>query len=132
MLPDASIEQARRVSEGKERRPFDPSAFSKKTAPDVMKHAFMLGVRTDPRATYGDLLACRDWADSERLGEVSQPALVIHGEDDYDWVRDRAGALAEALPNARLDVVAAAGHQILLEAPGAVSASVGSFLGDLA
>lgn len=130
-LQETAIEQARRVSEGKERRPFDPGAFSKKTPPDVMKRAFMLGMRTDPRATYGDLLACRDWADASRLAEISQPALVIHGEDDHAWLRLRAGALEEALPSARLDVVASAGHQILLEAPDALATALGTFLGDL-
>jgi pimeloyl-ACP methyl ester carboxylesterase len=130
-LPDALILQARRVSEGKERRPFDVAAFSKRTSPDVMKRGFMLGVRTDPRATFGDLLACRDWVGADALGGIRQPSLVIHGEDDYGWVRERASALTEALQSSRLDVVASAGHQILLEAPEALAASVGDFLGNL-
>ncbi len=130
-LPETTLEQARRVSEGKERRPFDPTAFSKQTPPDVMRRAFMSGLKTDPRATYGDLLACRDWDDAGRLGDIGQPALVLHGEDDYPWVRDRASALDRALPKSRLDVVAAAGHQILIEAPEKLAGAVDAFLGDL-
>lgn len=130
-LPEETIDQMRRVRDGKERRPFDPGAFSKKTAPDVMKRAFMEGMKTDPRSTYEDLVACRDWDDAARLGEITVPTLVVHGEDDRDAVKTRAAALAERMPAAQLDIVAEAGHALLVEAPGPLAQRIRGFLGAL-
>jgi pimeloyl-ACP methyl ester carboxylesterase len=53
----------------------------------------------------------------DRLGEVSAPTLVIVGSDDP--VRQRAEAVAEGIPGARLARVPGAGHAPHLEAPAA-------------
>jgi pimeloyl-ACP methyl ester carboxylesterase len=126
-----SVDQARRVSEGKERRPFDPGAFSKKTEPSVMKSAFMEGMKTDPRATYGDLLACEAWDAAARLGELPHPAMVIHGEDEQEPVREAARSLADRLPAGSLRTVPGAGHTLPMEAPQAFADEVGHFLEEL-
>jgi len=130
-LPDATIDEMQRVRDGKARRPFDRSAFSEKTGPDVMKQAFMEGVKTDPRATFADLVACREWKGGERAGEVTVPALVVVGEDDWPWVQEAAGRLAERMPNAVLEPVPAAGHSLLLEAPGPLAERIRRFLAGL-
>lgn len=127
-LPDAALTQAQRVREGKERRPFDPSVFAQETTPDVMKKAFMEGLKTDPRATYGDLSACRNWDPGPRLAEIECPARILHGDGDIDWVKERAAALAATLPAGELEIVPAAGHALLLEAPEALGDRVGTFL----
>lgn len=130
-VPEATLEQAQRVSEGKERRPFDPANFSKSTAPEIMKKAFMWGLKTDPRATYGDLLACRDWNVSEELAAIQVPTLVVHGADEHESVKARAEALVEKLPNAHMEIIPGAGHALLSEAPEALSEVVDAFLGGL-
>jgi pimeloyl-ACP methyl ester carboxylesterase len=127
-LSDEALDLARRVSQGKERRPFDPAAFSRETPPEIMKKAFSEGLKTDPRATYGDLQACRDWAPGDRLAGLAQPARVIYGEDETDGVKAAAASLAEALPSARLETIPAAGHALLLEAPEALGARIAAFL----
>jgi len=53
----------------------------------------------------------------DRLGEISAPTLVIVGSDDL--VRQRAEAVAEGIPGARLARVPGAGHAPHLEAPAA-------------
>jgi pimeloyl-ACP methyl ester carboxylesterase len=130
-LSDEQLDFARRVSEGKERRPFDPRAFSKQTKPETMRKAFMEGMKTDPRATYGDLQACRDWDDTARLGEIAAPTLVVHGADELDDVREQAEALSSSIPGAQLRTIPAAGHSLLLEAPEALGTEVGAFLAAL-
>lgn len=127
-IGDATVEQMQRVRDGKERRSFDPSAFSKQASPDVMKRAFMEGLETDPRATWGDLVACQAWDDRDRLAGISAPTLVVHGEDDYAWVAASARSLAERLAAAELDTIASAGHSLLLEAPDPLAERVGRFL----
>lgn len=130
-LPDDVVEQMRRVRDGKERRPFDKGAFSSKAAPEIMKRAFMEGMKTDPRATFGDLVACREWSDAERLGSVAVPTLVVHGEDDREAVKTSAAALAERVPGARLETIPGAGHSLLIEAPGPLAERVRDFLAGL-
>lgn len=129
-LSDQALELALRVSHGKERRPFDPSIFSGKTAPEIMKRAFMEGMKTDPRATYTDLVACREWQPGEQLAEIQAPTRVIHGVDEIAWVKERAEALAKTLSIGEPETVPGAGHALLLEAPEALGARIDAFLGE--
>ena len=130
-IGDQTLEQARLVSEGKERRPFDPSNFSSQTAPEIMKKAFMWGLKTDPRATYGDLLACQGWNPGEGLASLSTPTLVVHGSDEHEGVQAQAAALAEQLSQSQLEIVPGAGHALLPETPEALAETVHAFLGGL-
>lgn len=125
---DATLERARLVTEGKARREFDPTVFSKATKPDILRSAFMDTLKTDPRVSYPNLLALRDWRGGERLGEIATPALVCVGADDTATRREDAEALAAALPQGRLEVVPGAGHMLPLEQPAALATAVGSFL----
>ena len=63
-----------------------------------------------------------------RLGELRMPAVVLAGEQDEKYVA-LGERLARALPAARLEIVAGAGHALPLEAPAAVAAAVGSLAG---
>jgi proline iminopeptidase len=64
------------------------------------------------------------------LGSISAPTLVITGDQDWAVGPARAAAMADAIPHARLSVIADAGHFAWLEQPVAYAASVLSFLGD--
>jgi pimeloyl-ACP methyl ester carboxylesterase len=64
---------------------------------------------------------------SAELGRLTMPALVLVGERD----RPNAAlstALAAALPNGRLEIVPGAGHVANVDAPGAFTAALRSFL----
>lgn len=64
----------------------------------------------------------------ERMGEVRNPVLMLHGANDPaippDWARDAASWL----PNARLDVLPRLGHLAHEEAPELVAAQIATFL----
>jgi len=125
-------ELMRLVSEGKARRRFDKEIYSPQTKPEVMQRGFMESIKTDPRAVYGDMLAIADCDLAPRLGDVSVPTLVVVGEDEKPRMLEQADLFLESIPGARRVDVAAAGHQIHLEQPGAVAAAVESFLEELA
>ena len=55
----------------------------------------------------------------DRLGELALPVDLVVGERDAKF-RAVAERMAAALPDARLHVVAGAGHAVHLEAPDAV------------
>ena len=130
-VPEATLTQAQRIRDGKERRAFDATAFSKNTSPDVMKQGFMEGLKTDPRATYGDLVACAEWDDTARLGEITAPTLVVHGDDDRSQVKARAERLVAAVPGAQHATIPSAGHSLPMEAPRGLGETVAQFLGGL-
>lgn len=69
---------------------------------------------------------------TDRLGEITCPALVIHGTEDTAITMDQAEALADGLPGAD-DVVKVGGaHAANLTNPEPVNAAIHSFLADLA
>jgi len=120
-VDDEGFELMRRVTEGKARRPFDASVFAPGTGPDVLRPWFMEGMKTDPRATFGDLEACRAWDDADRLEGLAVPLWVLVGEHERPELRREAEALAAAAPDARLQVVEGAAHALPVEAPKAVA-----------
>jgi len=67
----------------------------------------------------------------ERLGELTMPVLVIHGDADPAIEVARAEAVAEALPDAELVVIAGAGHAANLTHPDDVNPHIERFLGAL-
>ena len=62
----------------------------------------------------------------DRLGELPMPVLLIAGELDAKYV-DIARHMAAAIPQARVEVVAGAGHACHLEQPEAVAHLLRSF-----
>lgn len=63
---------------------------------------------------------------------VTVPVLVIVGEHDRQATPAYAAAMAARFPDARLHVIAGAGHISNVEAPEAFNAALGAFLGEIA
>jgi len=83
-----------------------------------------------------DLLACMATLGGRdditgRLGEITAPALVIHGDVDAAISLDLARALTHGLANAKLVVVNGAGHAANLTHPVPVNAAIEEFLDGL-
>jgi pimeloyl-ACP methyl ester carboxylesterase len=62
------------------------------------------------------------------LGAVRAPALVVWGDDDRVVPRSAADLYVKALPNAKLEIVKAAGHCVDMEQPEALAKLVTAFL----
>ena len=67
--------------------------------------------RTEMTEHPGNCLLDRDDI-TDRLGEISCPALVIHGDEDPLVPLDGGRATARAIPNAKLVVAAGMGHEL--------------------
>lgn len=72
-------------------------------------------------------LAARDDL-TERLPEVSQPTLVVHGDADIAIPLERAQVMADRIPDAELVVVPGAGHAANLSHPEPVNRALADFL----
>jgi 3-oxoadipate enol-lactonase len=122
------LEMVQRVAEGKARRAFTRDPFSPKTPDEVVRRGWMEDAKTDPRAGYGDLLACHGWDIADRLGEIRRPTLILVGEDEFPPLLEQADLLAAGIPGARKRIIPEAGHALPLEQPGAVAGAICEFL----
>lgn len=68
---------------------------------------------------------------TDRLGEITCPALVVHGTEDTAITLDRAHALAAGLPGAGAVVEVAGAHAASLTNPVPVNAAIVDFLAGL-
>ncbi|WP_049986697.1 alpha/beta fold hydrolase [Halobellus rufus] len=75
--------------------------------------------------------AVADFDVSDRLYEITAPALVVHGTDDAVWPLERGEALASGLPRGEFSAVDAAGHLVHVEASRRVNDDVLGFLSTL-
>lgn len=76
--------------------------------------AIMAGATTE--GVVMALTAMRDRPDSTPLlGQISAPTLVVHGEEDQVIPKSEAEAMAAAIPNSQLQLIANAGHVPNLE-----------------
>ena len=64
----------------------------------------------------------------QRLHRISAPSLVIWGEDDRIVSPDYGRSFQQAIPNARFETIARAGHYPYLERPQELVSAVTSFL----
>jgi pimeloyl-ACP methyl ester carboxylesterase len=131
-LTDESMARAHDVVRGRLPQQFTTETFSPSTGMDLMREAWMEQVKTDPRVRYTDLLACRAFEGHDLLARVRTPTLVVAGADDGVTPVALSEELAKGIAGARLEVLAAAGHQAPLEQSDAFNRLVGDFAAGLA
>ena len=68
---------------------------------------------------------------SDRLYEITQPALVVHGGADVVWPPARGTALAEGLPRGEFREIDGAGHLVRVEASRRVNDDLLGFLAEV-
>ncbi len=85
---------------------------------------------TAPQGIAAAALGMAERPDSTQLlSSVDLPALLIVGEDDRISTVEEMRGIADAMPQAELVVVPAAGHMAPLENPGLVNTAIREFLG---
>lgn len=68
----------------------------------------------------------------ERVQDIDIPTLVLVGERDLVTPPELSNELLDLIPNARMQVIAAAGHLANLEKPGEFNRIVDEFIGEVA
>jgi pimeloyl-ACP methyl ester carboxylesterase len=105
--------------------------FAKSAPPIQVKTTYDFLMKLDPRVMIGDLEASRAFDARGRLAGVAVPALVVVGAEDQLTTPEDARDLADRLPHARLEVVEAAGHMIIVEKPRIVGRLIAEFAAGL-
>ena len=103
-------------------------SFSSQASPRLVELVNQRMAETRQSVLFGDLLACNTFDVSEQITRVRHPALVMCGIDDQMTPIRYAQYLADAIPGARLGLVPAAGHMLMLEQPQAVAEALGAWL----
>ena len=109
------------------------SPLTRERRPEVISMLHEQMLKTHPRAIVGALRGMAERPD--RTGDLSKirvPALVLVGEDDAITPVTEAQTLADALPNAQLEVIPGAGHVAPAENPDATNRAILTFLNGLA
>jgi pimeloyl-ACP methyl ester carboxylesterase len=105
---------------------------TKRERPAVLKFVADLVSATPPASAAAWQRAMAARPDSfDALRATAVPALVVVGEQDSLTPPEQATAMVEALPNATLVTLPAAGHLAVVETPAAFADAVASFVGAL-
>lgn len=67
----------------------------------------------------------------DELQAIRAPTIVVSGDEDAAIPPEKAKRLADAIPQARFEIVAGAGHTSTVEQPSAVTALIARFLDQL-
>ncbi|MFN2463918.1 MAG: alpha/beta fold hydrolase [Candidatus Dormibacteria bacterium] len=65
---------------------------------------------------------------TEQLGTITAPTLVLHGTEDVPIPVEKGEAIAAAIPGARLELIAGAGHQSNMDHPTEVTSLLREWL----
>lgn len=77
---------------------------------------------------FGQIGAIFSWESRERLSQIQNPTLVIHGETDELVPPENGRMIAELIPNARLMLLAEASHIFVTDKPEVSHQAVLQFL----
>ena len=89
--------------------------------------ACALAYPTPDHTAFRHMLAVQRFNSYGRLGQITAPTLVMSGDQDCLIPPANARLLAEKIPDARLHLIAGAGHGFFWEAPEAVLSSLRKF-----
>jgi pimeloyl-ACP methyl ester carboxylesterase len=97
----------------------------------MLGHALRLLARSAGTRLHTDLAACNDYEDGPRAaGRVRCPTLVIAGGADRMTPARHAAKLVETIKGARLVVLPACGHMMMVEQPDATLDALVAFLAE--
>ena len=100
--------------------------------PDVCEALRLLMAGAPADGVVGALEAMAARADStDLLAAITVPTLVVSGNEDTFTLPAELRALADSIPNARLEVIQGAGHVCCYERPAAYNHVVSEFLASL-
>jgi pimeloyl-ACP methyl ester carboxylesterase len=107
-------------------------AFSKKAPGEIRKRTAEEIMRISPEVIYSDFEACDKFNVMSRLKEIKLPTLIICGLEDQLTPVKYSEYLKNNIPNSRLEIIADAGHMVMLEKPEELNERLEKFIKELA
>jgi len=103
-------------------------SYSPTAPPELVALALKRMREVRPSVLYGDLLACDAYDQTERIGDIHQPTLIVCGQEDRMTPVRNSLFLADHLARSQLCIIPAAGHMVMLEQPQVVEEALLGFL----
>lgn len=107
-------------------------SFAPGTGARLKELALQRLAETRPSVLLGDLMACDAFDVMGQLQGVHVPALVMCGSEDQMTPPRYSEYLYRNIPGSGLQIIADAGHMVMLEKPSEVAEALGSFLDSIA
>ena len=103
-------------------------AYSLKAPPELIERGVEELKQCKSEVLYGDFLACDQFELINELEKIDLPTLVICGKDDELTPVKYSQLLHSRIQGSRLEIVADAGHMVMMEAPEAFNEKVREFI----
>jgi len=108
------------------------ASFGSRPRPAEVELVRSISTAVSPRAMAELLAPLLAFDVRARLGQISEPTLVVVGTRDLLTPPRRARAIAAGIPDARLEVLEGCGHMVMLERAEQLDALLGRFCAELA
>ena len=106
-------------------------AFSDKATNEIKKKAAEEMMNINPEVTYSDFEVCSKCNIMNRLKEIKQPTLIICGLEDRLTPVKYSEYLKNNISDSQLEIIANAGHMVMLEKPKEFNAKLEKFIEEL-
>ena len=109
----------------------DPFIYHPETGPELIEEERKLRLEWYPTSEdyLSQLQGIMMWEAYSRIGQISAPTLVLHGDADLLVPTGNGKLIAERIPNAKLVTINKAGHVFPTDQPAATKRAVLEFLG---
>ncbi|MGD0279958.1 MAG: alpha/beta hydrolase [Smithella sp.] len=87
--------------------------------------------RSKVEVLYGDLLACNELDLTKVTDKIKVPALIICGAEDKMTSPDFSRGLAASIDGANLEIIARAGHMVMMERPAEFNIALDKFIASI-
>ena len=108
--------------------PFMNLVFTEPGSEDVIAEMIAIGLEATPAVIITQELELVWTRPAQRLGDVTCPTLVVHGDEDAPVPVELAERIVAAMPNARLEVIPRGGHRPDIRTPELVDPLLLDFL----
>ena len=103
-------------------------AYSRKAPSDLMEKGLSIMLQCRPEILYGDFLACDRFDLMDEVGKIDLPALILCGDDDQLTPVKYSQLLHSRIKGSKLEVLANAGHMVMIESPQTFNEKIGEFI----
>jgi pimeloyl-ACP methyl ester carboxylesterase len=103
-------------------------SFADETSPRLRELAAQRMAETRPSVLHGDFLACSAFDATGQLSQVAVPTLILCGAEDRMTPPRFSEFLHKNIVGAQLEIIARAGHMVMLEQPDLVADKLARFL----
>lgn len=105
--------------------------FSSKTASQIKTKAAEQMMEIEPEVTYGDFEACDRFDIMDKIEQIRLPTLIVCGKEDQLTPVKYSEYFRNKILNSKLEIIAGAGHMVMLEKPKEFNEKLEKFVREL-